>query len=90
MAINSAVQLSYFQTSVGTLSAVGLFYVLVGLLIAGIIRGLPFLLLVPTVTSAGAALANGLCYYAYFTDYPVVNRGVAVGFMDTFWLVSES
>jgi hypothetical protein len=44
---------------------------------------------VPLVTSVACAVANGLCYYAFYsTDPPVTNQAIASGFADMLWAVS--
>jgi hypothetical protein len=40
--------------------------------------------------SAACAVANGLCYYAFYTTYPVVNKAAASAFTDLLWLVQEA
>ncbi|OAQ71925.1 hypothetical protein VFPPC_15046 [Pochonia chlamydosporia 170] len=89
MAPTSATSISFFEMSRAALSSLGLFNFLVGLAIAGVIKSLPFVLLVPVVVSAMCALGNGLSYYVYYVDSPAVNKGVACAFTDTFWTIQE-
>src|SRR5690606_6213835 len=53
------------------------------------ITSLKPVVIVPIICSAAAALANGLCFYGFYTTYPVVNRAIASGFADIFWLIQE-
>ena len=78
---------SYFELSWAVLSTIGAVYVLLGLMVSGIV-GWSNILLVPIVVSAAGALANGLCFVAYYTEYPAVNRTVAGAIADAAWLVS--
>jgi len=82
------VQAPYFQTTYATVSVIGLNNVFVGLIIAGIVGEFSVVLLVPIITSAGCALGNGLGYYAWGSDYPVVNRAVAAALSNFTWMVS--
>lgn len=78
----------YFELSWAILSSIGLANVLFGLTVAGI-SGFPLIVLVPLIVSAASAVANGLCYYAFYTDNPVMNMAVASAFADLTWLVRE-
>jgi hypothetical protein len=45
---------------------------------------------VPLIVSIACTLANGLCYYAYYTGLaPNTGRLVASIFADIFWLIQE-
>lgn len=77
----------YYEQCWAILSTIGIANVLYGLVIASITRP-TLLLLVPVTISIAGAIANGLCYYAYYADYPLVNTAVASGFADFFWLVN--
>jgi len=46
--------------------------------------------IVPIVVSVAGAIANGLCYYAFYADYPTTGTVVAVAFADITWLVQEA
>ncbi|KAH8661112.1 hypothetical protein BGZ61DRAFT_499586 [Ilyonectria robusta] len=81
---------AYFELSWAILSTIGLNNVLVGLMVAGITGGFSVVVLVPIVVSAACALANGLCYYAFYADYPAVNTAVASAFADLAWLIQEA
>ncbi|KAI5804407.1 hypothetical protein EDC01DRAFT_418585 [Geopyxis carbonaria] len=79
----------YFELSWSILSTLGL--VSTGISISvGSIVGFSALSIVPLVTSIGCAIANGLCYYAFYTDYPRPNRLAAGVFADLAWLVQEA
>jgi hypothetical protein len=78
----------YFELSWAILSTIGLTNVFFGVSVAGIVA-FPLVALVPIIVSAACALANGLCYFAFYTDFPVVNRAVASSFADFAWLVSH-
>lgn len=77
----------YFELSWSILSSIGLINVLFGLLVAGITSFSP-ISLVPIIVSAACAVANGMCYYAFYADYPQIPVVVAGAFADIMWLVS--
>ena len=77
----------YFELSWSILSSIGLINVLFGLLVAGITSFSP-ISIVPIVVSAACAVANGMCYYAFYADYPQIPVVVAGAFADIMWLVS--
>lgn len=62
---------AYFEESWAILSSIDLVNVLFGFMIIGITTLSP-LALVPIITSAAGAIANGLCYYAFYADYSYV------------------
>ncbi|KAH7308927.1 hypothetical protein B0I35DRAFT_441007 [Stachybotrys elegans] len=84
------VQAAFFETTYAIVSVIGLNNVFVGLIIAGIVGEFSVVLLVPIITSAGCALGNGLGYYAWGSNYPVVNRAVAAAFSNFMWMVQEA
>jgi hypothetical protein len=77
---------AYFELSWSILSTIGLFLTVVGFWAILITRVSP-LHLVPIIVSIACAIANGLCYYAFYADYPMRQRVVASVFADIFWLV---
>lgn len=77
----------YFETSWSILSSIGLYNVLIGLLIVGMTSLSP-VTIVPIVVSAANAIADGLCYFAYYADYPTGPTAAAAVAADFFWLVS--
>ncbi|KAH7136964.1 hypothetical protein B0J13DRAFT_506762 [Dactylonectria estremocensis] len=81
--------LVYFEVSWSILSVICMCNVLFGCVVCGI-TSFTLLALVPIISSAGGAIACGLCYYIYYLPYPAVNRAVASVFGDLFWLVQEA
>jgi hypothetical protein len=45
---------------------------------------------VPIVVSATCAIADGLCYYAFYANYPITQTAVAAAAADFFWLVNQT
>lgn len=79
----------YYELSWSILSTIGLANVFFGITVAGI-SGFPPISIVPIVVSAACAIANGLCYYAFYSDYPPLNMAIASAFADVTWLVRNS
>lgn len=79
----------YFEQCWAILSTIGIGNVLCGLTVISITK-FSSVVLIPIIVSVACAIANGLCYYAFYTDYPVINTVVASGFADFFWLVCTS
>ena len=79
----------YFERSWSIISTIGIANVLFGFVIIGITSLTP-VVVVPIITSLACAFANGLCFYAYYTQHPILNRAVASLFADVFWLVQEA
>ncbi|KEY72645.1 hypothetical protein S7711_10112 [Stachybotrys chartarum IBT 7711] len=80
---------AYYELSWAILSTIGLANVFFGITVVGIV-GFSLVALVPITVSAACAIANGMCYYAFYTDYPIVNRAVASAFADFTWLVLQN
>lgn len=79
----------YFELSWSILSTIGLANVLFGILVVGITT-MSQIAAVPIVTSAAGAIANGLCYYAFYDESnPVKNQAAASGFADLMWMVGD-
>lgn len=76
----------YFELSWAVLSTIGIANFFFSIVVAAIC-GFPPISLVPLVVSVAGAVANGLCYYAFYTDYPIANQAVASAFADFLWLV---
>lgn len=76
----------YFETSWSILSSIGIINILIGLLVIGITSLSP-ITIVPIVVSAASAIADGLCYYAFYADHPKTPTAVASAFADIFWMV---
>lgn len=77
----------YFETSWSILSSIGLVNVLIGLLVVGITSLSP-ITIVPIVVSAAAAIADGLCYYAFCETHAKAPTAAAAAVADVFWGVS--
>lgn len=81
--------LPYFEHAWSVLSIIGVFNVFLGLLIIGI-TSFSKLTVVPIVSSAAGAIANGLYFHAYYDKpYPLAKRAAAAAIGDTCWLVSQ-
>lgn len=79
----------FFELSWSILSIIGVANVFFGLLVISVTSFCP-IAAVPLITSTACAVANGLCYYAFYLTYPpAVNRAVASAFADMLWLVSR-
>lgn len=78
--------MTYFELGWSILSSIGLFVTFVGVWALFISRPSP-LTYIPIVVSVSCAVANGACYYAFYTEYATANRAVASAFADFFWLV---
>lgn len=78
---------AYFELSWSILSTIGIANALFGVLVGGITSFSP-VCAVPIVTSIGGAVANGLCYYAFYNESnPILGRAVASVFADMCWMV---
>src|SRR4051812_19826406 len=78
----------YFENSWSVLSSTALLLLLGGILVILMI-GLSALSVVPVVVSAGASVGNGLCYYAFYSDYSWHAEMVAGVIADIGWGVQE-
>ncbi|KAH6670369.1 hypothetical protein F5X68DRAFT_50208 [Plectosphaerella plurivora] len=88
--MSSVAQPVYFELGWSILSTIGIANVLFGLLVAGITSLSP-VSLVPIITSAAGAVANGLCYYAYYDpSYSLKSKAVAAAFGDILWMIQEA
>ncbi|KAF4454791.1 hypothetical protein FALBO_15782 [Fusarium albosuccineum] len=83
------VQQVYYELSWSILSTIGIANVLFGLLVAGITSFSP-VSIVPIATSAAGAVANGLCYHAYYTESPLKGQAVASVLSDVLWMIQEA
>ncbi|ROT37857.1 hypothetical protein SODALDRAFT_175679 [Sodiomyces alkalinus F11] len=79
----------YFESSWAILSTICLANSLFGLMVVNITT-LSRASMVPIVVSVAGAVANGLCYYAYYGDYPLVNTAAASVVADVMWLIQEA
>jgi hypothetical protein len=78
--------MDYFEVCWSIFSTICLVNVFFGILVCEITT-FTVLAAVPIFSSAAGAIANGLCYYVYYNDHPLVNEVVAAVFADFFWLV---
>jgi hypothetical protein len=76
----------YFEGSWAILSTIGLINVMFGLIVVGI-AGLSPIALVPIILSIAGAVANGLCFYAFYGNYNKTATLIAAIFADLGWLV---
>ncbi|KAH8591324.1 hypothetical protein B0O99DRAFT_598188 [Bisporella sp. PMI_857] len=85
MATNSV----YFEESWAILSSIGLINVLIGGMVIGITSLSP-IAVVPIVCSIAGAIANGLCYYAFYANYSTNPTVAAAAIADIAWLIQEA
>ncbi|KAL3464519.1 hypothetical protein BJX64DRAFT_286329 [Aspergillus heterothallicus] len=79
----------FYETSWGILSTIGVFLAIASVSVI-LMTSICTLNFVPLIVSVACALANGLCYYAYYTGQgPHTGRLVASIFADIFWLIQE-
>ncbi|KAL2820165.1 hypothetical protein BDW59DRAFT_164778 [Aspergillus cavernicola] len=78
----------FFETSWGILATIGIFLVFASISVI-LITNTRALNFVPLVVSISCALANGLCYYAYYTDSAGTQELVASILADIFWMIQE-
>lgn len=83
--MSSATLPTYFEYSWAILSSIGVANVLFGLTVIGITT-LSQISLLPVIVSAAGAVANGLCYCAFYADYPKTPTAVASALADITWL----
>jgi hypothetical protein len=87
---STGVEPIYYELSWSILSTICIANVLFGGLVIGITSFSP-IATVPIVTSVAGAVANGLCYYAFYNDsYGTNNRAIASIFADLGWLVRKA
>lgn len=77
----------YFEHSWSILSSIGIFAAMMsGFVIA--LMSLTLLTIVPLIVSIACSVANGLCYYAFYTTHKTEGRMAASIIADLMWLVS--
>jgi hypothetical protein len=77
----------YFELSWSILSTIGIANVLFGSLVCSI-TNFSQISAVPIVTSIAGAIANGLCFYAFYAEGgTLTSKAVASVFADLLWLV---
>ncbi|KPM42933.1 hypothetical protein AK830_g3598 [Neonectria ditissima] len=81
--------LVFFEVSWSILSVICMGNVLFGCVVCGI-TSFTLLALVPIISSAGGAIACGLCYYIYYQEHASTSRAVASVFGDLFWMIQEA
>lgn len=79
----------YYETSWSILSTIGLANFFFAWIVVGVTK-LTFLSAVPIVVSAASAVANGLCYYAWYMDSGKASTASAYAVADILWMVSRS
>ncbi|KUL83132.1 hypothetical protein ZTR_11004 [Talaromyces verruculosus] len=79
---------TYFEYSWAILSSIGIANVLFGVTVVGI-TNLSQISLLPIIVSAAGAIANGLCYCAFYADYPKTPTAAASAIADITWLIQE-
>ncbi|KAI9367639.1 hypothetical protein BJX61DRAFT_283620 [Aspergillus egyptiacus] len=78
----------FFELSWGVLSTIGVFLVFASISLTLVTK--PCVLnFIPLVISVACAVANGACYYAYYTNGPETGRVAASIFADIFWMIQE-
>jgi hypothetical protein len=80
--------LVFLESGWGILTALGVANVLYGLTVMSITKFSRIILILIIVSAAGA-LANALCYYAFYTNAPPSSSAAASGTSDILWLVSR-
>ncbi|KAG8628672.1 hypothetical protein KVT40_002537 [Elsinoe batatas] len=79
----------YFETAWSILSSIGICEVFFGGLVISL-ANLSWLSILPVIIGASGAIANGLCYQAFYADYPLQARLIGSGVSDIMWLVQEA
>ncbi|KAL2126013.1 hypothetical protein VTI74DRAFT_1953 [Chaetomium olivicolor] len=80
----------FFELTWSILATIGAGNVFFGLLVVSVTNLSP-IAAVPLAASTACAVANGLCFYAfYLTTPPATNRAVASAFADISWLIQEA
>ncbi|KAG7285363.1 hypothetical protein NEMBOFW57_009989 [Staphylotrichum longicolle] len=83
------VQPVFFELGWGILSTIGTASFFLGLLVVNV-TGFSPIASVPLISSVACAVANGLCFYAYYSgNLPTANKAVAAAFADMLWGIQE-
>lgn len=77
----------YYESSWSILSTIGLVNFFFAWIVIGITR-LSWLSAIPAIVSAAGAVANGLCYYAWYMNSGKPKTATAYAVADIFWMVS--
>lgn len=70
------------------LSSIGIFAAVMSVFVI-LIKSLTLLIIVPVTVSAACALANWLCYYAFYTTYAIEGRMAASILADLTYMVGS-
>ncbi|KAF5022460.1 hypothetical protein F66182_5496 [Fusarium sp. NRRL 66182] len=86
----ASLQPVYYELSWSILSTIGIANAFFGFMVAGITSFGP-VSIVPIITSVAGAIANGLCYYAFYDhENSITSRAIASVFADVLWLIQEA
>jgi antibiotic biosynthesis monooxygenase (ABM) superfamily enzyme len=77
----------YYESSWSILSTIGLVNFFFAWIVIGITR-LSWLSAIPAIVSAAGAVANGLCYYAWYMKSGKPRTATAYAVADILWMVS--
>ncbi|KAF5543204.1 hypothetical protein FPHYL_11319 [Fusarium phyllophilum] len=78
----------YYETSWSILSTIGLVNFFFAWIVIGITR-LSWLSAIPAIVSAAGAVANGLCYYAWYMNSGKPKTATAYAVADILWMIQE-
>lgn len=78
----------YYELSWAILSSIGLLLTFLSLLVISITNSVTRIAMVPVVTSAACAVANGLCYCAFYSERPRPQKITAAIIADITWMVA--
>ncbi|KAF5573570.1 hypothetical protein FPCIR_13926 [Fusarium pseudocircinatum] len=79
----------YYETSWSILSTIGLVNFFFAWIVIGITR-LSWLSAIPAIVSAAGAVANGLCYYAWYMNSGKPKTATAYAVADILWMIQEA
>ncbi|PNP79365.1 hypothetical protein FNYG_07441 [Fusarium nygamai] len=79
----------YYESSWSILSTIGLVNFFFAWIVIGITR-LSWLSAIPAIVSAAGAVANGLCYYAWYMNSGKPKTATAYAVADILWMIQEA
>ncbi|KAF5681349.1 hypothetical protein FDENT_8120 [Fusarium denticulatum] len=79
----------YYESSWSILSTIGLVNFFYAWIVIGITR-LSWLSAIPAIVSAAGAVANGLCYYAWYMNSDKAKTAAAYAVADILWMIQEA
>ncbi|KAI3576576.1 hypothetical protein IWW34DRAFT_822208 [Fusarium oxysporum f. sp. albedinis] len=79
----------YYESSWSILSTIGLVNFFFAWIVIGITR-LSWLSAIPAIVSAAGAVANGLCYYAWYMNSGKPRTASAYAVADILWMIQEA